>query len=201
LEIALFSFLEIGDSGYFVPKRDLHMLSTAEKISEKISAFNNWVGHKTAWLTVALVILFCYDVLMRYAFNHTKVWIGELEWHLFSLIFLFGAAYTLDHDRHVRVDLFYDKFSKKKKAWVDFAGTLLLLLPWCVVILVNSIIYAGHAFQQMEGSPNPGGLPYRFIIKSAISAGFLLLLLQALSILIKTGLEIFTSKNPEQKPG
>lgn len=160
-------------------------------LSAKLNQFNNWIGEKTSWLTVLLVLLFCYDVFMRYAFNQSKVWIGELEWHLFSLIFLFGAAYTLSQDRHVRVDLFYAKFSPKKKAWVDFIGTLVLLIPWCLVVLSNSIDFTLQSFRQMEGSPNPGGLPFRFLIKSAISISFFLLLVQAFSILLKNGLLIF----------
>ena len=81
-----------------------------------LNSINETIGKLAAWLTTTLVVLFAYDVLMRYLFNQTSVWIGELEWHLFALLFLLSAGYAFKHDRHVRVDLFYTNFSKKKKA-------------------------------------------------------------------------------------
>ena len=139
---------------------------------------NEYIGRAVSWLTFILVILVVYDVLMRYLFNSTAVWIGELEWHLFALLFLLGAGYALKHDRHVRVDLFYGNFSKRDRAWVDLIGHTFLLLPWCIVLIWVSSRYAYDSFQIGEGSPDPGGLPFRFLVKSAIPLCFVLLLLQ-----------------------
>jgi TRAP-type mannitol/chloroaromatic compound transport system permease small subunit len=165
----------------------MKFLTTLARFFEQV---NVWVGQKTAWLTGILVVLFTYDVVMRYLFNFSKVWTTELEWHLFSLIFLLGAAYTFQEDRHVRVDVFYQKFSPRKKAWVNLAGTLFLLIPWCLIIIFMSFDFAYKSMLQGEGSPNPGGLPYRFVIKFAIVAGFILLLLQAIAGLIQAILTI-----------
>ncbi len=159
-----------------------------------IDAINERVGRSVAWLTLVLVLLVCGDVAMRYLFSTTAAWVMELEWHLFALIFILGAGYAFKHDRHVRVDLFYDQFSPRDKAWVNLSGALVFLIPWCVLMVYVSFFYALGSFQIGEGSPNPGGLPYRFLIKGSISIGMFLLLLQALasvaqSILVLRGKE------------
>ncbi len=136
----------------------------------------------------------CYDVFMRYFFASSKAWILELEWHLFALIFLLGASYALKEDKHVRVDVFYTNFSVKKKAIVNIMGTIFLLLPWCAVIIWKSSVYASSSFEVLEGSPQPGGLPARYLIKGAIAFAFLMLMLQGISLILKS---IITIKSKE----
>ena len=150
-------------------------------ISNILEAISDLSGKVVSWLCLILVILMCYDVTMRYLFNQTSIAFFELEWHLFSLIFLLGAAYTFKHDKHVRVDVFYSKFSPRKKAWVNLIGTLVFLIPFCYIILKTSLQFANNSFQIKESSPDPGGLPARYLIKYAISLGFLLLMLQAIA--------------------
>ncbi len=152
-----------------------------QNCSNGLDTLNETIGKLVSWLTTALVIIFCYDVVMRYLFSNTAVWITELEWHFFSLIFLIGAAYAFKHDKHVRVDVFYSNFSVKGKALINFIGITIFLIPWCLVIIKASYNYASYALLLNEGSANPGGLPYRFIIKFSITVGFILLLLQAIS--------------------
>ena len=156
-----------------------------EKISNFFSQINEWVGRATAWLTGLLMILVCYNVAARYLFNNSKAWRTELEWHLFALIFLLGAGYALKHDKHVRVDLFYANFSEKGKALVNFLGTLIFLIPWCAIIIYASSKYAHNSWLINEGSPD-NGLPARYLIKSAITLGMSLLLLQAIALLINS---------------
>lgn len=157
-----------------------------ETISKKIDALNEAVGKGIAWLTTALVLLMCYDVIARYLFNYTFAAIIELEWYLFSFIFLIGAAYALKHDKHVRVDVFYGNFTKKQQAWINLFGTIFFLIPFCIVIIYTSFRFTANAFAINEGSPDPGGLPARYLVKSAIPIGFTLLLLQAISLLLKS---------------
>ena len=97
-------------------------------------------------------------------------------------------GYTFKHDRHVRVDLFYHNFSKKDKARVDFIATLIFLLPWAAILLYFGWSYTLESYKMGETSPDPGGLPARFIIKGAIAIGMLLLFLQGLSQLIKNAI-------------
>ena len=104
----------------------------------------------------------------------------ELEWHLFALIFLLGAGFAFKHDKHVRVDLFYANYSPKDKALTNLLGNLILLIPWCIFIIYFSFGYAQTSFLENETSPDPGGLPARYVIKFSITIGFILLLLQAI---------------------
>ncbi len=169
-------------------------------IAHFFSQINELVGKNVSWITTLLMLLICFDVAMRYLFNNTAVWIIELEWHLFALIFLLGAGYTLKHDKHVRVDLFYAKFSKKRKALVNFIGTLIFLIPWCIIVLLSSFKYAKTAFQIGESSPDPGGLPARYIIKFAITLGVFLLFLQALALLFNSLKKLLERETGTKQP-
>ena len=148
-----------------------------------IERLTTWIGKTSSWVSVFLVFIICLDVLLRYCFNNTQSWIIELEWHLFALIFLLGGAYALKADQHVRVDVWYTKRTAKTKAWVNLLGTVLFLIPWCLIIIYTSYNYAENSWAIGESSPDPGGLPARYIIKFAIPVGFSLLFLQALSLI------------------
>lgn len=151
------------------------------KTATTIHALNEWVGRSVAWLTAALVLIMCTDVTLRYLLNNTKAWIIELEWHLFALIFLLGAGYAFKHDRHVRVDLFYDRFSKRDQAWINLIGAVIFLIPWCAILIYFTFQYAHTSYLTGEGSPDPGGLPARYLIKFSVTVGLVLLLLQAIA--------------------
>lgn len=155
-----------------------------------VDSINEFIGRWISWLTTILVVFVCFDVFRRYLLKDSAAWIMEMEWHLFALIFLLGAGYALKHHRHVRVDLFYEKFSEHDKAWVNLFGSLLFLIPWCCMIIYVSFGYAVNSLQINEGSPDPGGLPARFIIKFSITIGFILLLLQALALLFRSYITI-----------
>lgn len=154
-------------------------------VSQFIDKLNTIVGESTKWVCLLLILLICGDVMMRYLFNTSKVWVLELEWHLFALIFLFGSGYTFLKDEHVRVDVLYSKWPKKKQARLNLICTILLLIPWTLTIIYYGFQYGLNSFSFQEGSPNPGGLPHLYIIKFCISIGFFLLFLQAISYSIK----------------
>lgn len=156
-----------------------------ERLINAIDQLNERIGQGTSWLTLLLVLLVCFDVVTRYVLSDTSAWIMELEWHLFSLVFLLGAAYAFKNDRHVRVDLFYAKFSERDKALVNLIGNALFLIPWCIVIIGYSYQYGMTSYRIGETSPDPGGLPARYIIKFAITFGIILLLLQAIGEALK----------------
>lgn len=156
-----------------------------ERLAKRIDQLNEWVGRQISWCTTILVVLVCVDVFTRYLLSDSAAWIMELEWHLFAVIFLLGAGYAFKHDRHVRVDLFFTKMSARDQALVDFIGTLLFLIPWCIVLIIFSYQYAYQSFIIRESSPDPGGLPARFIVKALIPLGLFLLFLQAISTLIR----------------
>ena len=165
------------------------------RFTKFVNSLNEKVGRATSWLTVVLILLVCFDVVARKVFNFSKIWIMEMEWHLYALIFLLAAGYALKHDRHVRVDLFYEKFSEKEKAITNFWGHLLFLIPWCIMVVIASYHYALESLLINEGSPEPGGLPARYMIKFCITLGIMLLMLQALAGLIEAGLVLFKNNS------
>lgn len=158
-----------------------------KQLADGIDRFNEAVGRALSWLALALTLLVAYDVAMRYFFQSGSIAIQELEWHLFSLIFLLGAAYTLKHDDHVRLDLFYKSrfMDDRRRAWVNLAGSLLFLIPFCVLVAVSAWPFVSQAYLFAEGSPDPGGLPFRWLLKAAIPLGFLLLVAQGLAEAMK----------------
>jgi len=162
-------------------------------IIKTIESIIRWTGEKSSYINVLLVMIICIDVFMRYILNTTQTWVIELEWHLFALIFLLGASYTLQEDQHVRVDLFYADRSIKSKAWINLSGTLLFLVPWCLILVNSSFNYATNSWMMNEGSPNPGGLPARYIIKYCMTFGFVLLLLQGIAVIYRSAQTIFSS--------
>jgi len=151
-----------------------------------IDRLNRSIGKAVSWLTLLLVLVIVVDVSLRYVFNSTSAASTELEWHLFATIFLLGAAYTLQDDGHVRVDVFYDRFSDKTKAWVNLLGTAVLLIPFCCIALFESLSFVASSYALGETSPQPGGLPARWIIKAVIPFSLFLLALQGISIIIKS---------------
>ncbi|MCP3678278.1 MAG: TRAP transporter small permease subunit [Deltaproteobacteria bacterium] len=147
-----------------------------------VNALNERIGFLVSWLTTAMVAVVCYDVFTRYLLKQSSVAVQELEWHLFAVIFLLGAAYTLKHDRHVRVDVIYMRLSERQRAWINLLGTLLFLIPFSLLIIWSSKNFVVNSFLFGESSPNPGGLPARYLLKACIPLGFILVLLQALSL-------------------
>lgn len=168
-----------------------------KQLANGIDRFNEAVGRALSWLVLALTLLVAYDVTMRYFFQSGSIAIQELEWHLFSLIFLLGAAYTLKHDAHVRLDLFYKSrfMDARRRAWVNLAGSLLFLIPFCVLVAVSAWPFVSQAYLFAEGSPDPGGLPFRWILKAAIPMGFLLLVAQGLAEALKN-LAVLLDRRP-----
>lgn len=164
-----------------------HILS---KYIQNINSLNDWIGQKIAWLNVALILLIGLDVVLRYAFNVGYVALGELEWHLFALVFLLGMGYSLRYDQHVRVDVFYTQFSEKRKAWVNLLGSIFFLLPFCIICIYSGARFSYHSFQFLEGSPNPNGLPALYLIKGSIAVGFVFLLLQTFALIFSSWLVI-----------
>jgi TRAP-type mannitol/chloroaromatic compound transport system permease small subunit len=151
-----------------------------------IDRLNQIVGKIVSWTTLLLVAVTFVDVVMRYFFNKSFVFTQELEWHVFAFIFLMGAGYTLMVDGHVRVEVFYGKLSTRGKAWVNLIGVLFFLIPSCVMFVKTAIPFVYNSFLVMEGSPDPGGIPFRFILKGCIPTGYALILLQGISLGIKS---------------
>jgi len=132
-----------------------------------------------------MVLVVFYDVIMRYAFRTSAVWLQELEWHLFGIVYMLAAGYTMLWDEHVRVDIVYSRWSPRKKAWSDFILYLVFFYPSAIMIMLTAWPFVRDSYLVFEGSPDPGGIPLRFLLKSVIIVGWALLTIQAFSQTIK----------------
>lgn len=144
-----------------------------------IERLNTAVGHVMAWAVVLMTAIIVYDVSMRFLFQMGSVMLQELEWHLFGAIFLLGAAHTYRQDGHVRVEIIYQKLTTIQQSKINLFGNIFMLAPVCLLVIWTSIPFVSNSFGYAETSPDPGGLPFRWLIKFVIPAGFFLLLLQA----------------------
>jgi TRAP-type mannitol/chloroaromatic compound transport system permease small subunit len=174
-------------------------MNILKSLSHWIDEINERVGRLVAWVSLGLVVVIFADVVMRYLFNNSYVFTQELEWHLFAFIFLIGAGYTLLHDGHVRVDIIYQRLGLKGRAWINLGGVLLFLIPGCTMVIITSWKFMLNSYAILEGSPDPGGIPWRFIVKGFIPAGFFLLLLQGISLGIHSLLQILGIETEERK--
>ena len=161
--------------------------------------FLEWISEKAgkyfSWSCLLLVLLICLDVLFRYLFNFTLIWIIELETYLFALSFLMASGYAFKHDKHVRVDLFYSNYSELKKAWINLIGGIFLLLPWSMISSYVCFLYFLKSWKISESSAQPGGLPAIYILKFILFLGFILLVVQAMASILKSLISISELNN------
>lgn len=150
-----------------------------------INSINEWIGKIISWLTLAMVLLTFIIVVLRYAFDWGLVSMQEAVIYMHVVVFMLGAAYTLKHNAHVRVDIIYHRCSVKTRAWIDFLGTLLLLMPVTVFIIYSSWEYVEESWSIKEGSMHSGGLEGIYLLKSSIIAMAALLFLQAIAMLLE----------------
>lgn len=174
-------------------------MKLVEMLCRFIDRLNFLVGQFVSWVTLLVVLVVFTDVVMRYVFKTSYVFTQEMEWHLFAFIFLMGAGYTLLKDGHVRVDIFYQRMSPRGRAWINLLGVLLLLIPGCYLVITTSYKFALTSWSIQEGSPDPGGIPYRFVIKSMIPIGFSLILLQGISLGLKSFLTILGKVDDDER--
>lgn len=158
------------------------------KISHWIDLTNDWVGRTSSWMVLLMILIGAYNATTRKLSQAIGVDLSsntyiETQWYLFSLIFLLTGAYALRHNVHVRVDVIFSRLSRRRKAVIDLIGTIIFLIPFCVLLLWVTWPYALASFEIFEMSPDPGGLP-RWPIKASIFVAFLLLLLQAFSQIV-----------------
>ncbi|MCF8261768.1 MAG: TRAP transporter small permease subunit [Melioribacteraceae bacterium] len=164
-------------------------------LKKKIDQFNETIGKATSWLTSFLVVLVCFDVFTRYILEDSSIAVQELQWHIFAIIFLLAAAYTLHADEHVRVDLFYSKLNERNQAIINLLGVLFFLLPFCIAIIISSQDFVLNSFKYGETSPDPGGLPARYILKAILPFSAFLILLQGISLLLKSFMKLFPGES------
>ena len=161
-----------------------------EVIADKIEQFIECTGRSISWLVLIMVLVTFSVVILRYVFDAGWIALQESISYFHSIVFLLGAAYTLKHNAHVRVDIFYTRLSKKAKAWVDLTGHILILMPVMIFIIWVSTPYILDSWQVTESSREAGGLPGVYLLKSLILVMAGLLILQGLAMILKAVLTI-----------
>ncbi|MBU0465110.1 MAG: TRAP transporter small permease subunit [Proteobacteria bacterium] len=162
-------------------------METVKKAVLLCDKINEWIGSVIVTSAVFIFILVIFsNVILRYVFNTSFVFMAELEWHVFAFIFLMGAGYTLLHEGHVRVDIFYSIMDRKKQAFINLFGVIFLLIPSCYVVLTTSIPWVIVAYKIGEVSIDPGGIPARFLLKATLPVGYFLMLIQGLLLGVRS---------------
>jgi TRAP-type mannitol/chloroaromatic compound transport system permease small subunit len=161
-----------------------------EKATRIIDAFTEWCGIAVAWLTALMIITTCVIVFMRYVLESGSIALQESLSYMHSIVFMLGIAFTLKRGGHVRVDIFYSKFSARTRGYIDLVGAVLLLLPVCLVILLLSVTYVSNSWAIGELSAESSGLPWVYLLKSLLLVMPILLALQGVAELIKVILKL-----------
>jgi TRAP-type mannitol/chloroaromatic compound transport system permease small subunit len=144
------------------------------------------IGRYLSWLNVFLILLIVSNALMRYAFSRGSVVVEELQWHIYGVCFLIGVPYAIVTNSHIRMDLFYGRFSNETKRWIEMLGILVLLLPFVTLGFLFSFEIAANAWVKSEASPLPMGLCCRWVIKGMMAFSFILIGMAGLSRLVGT---------------
>lgn len=160
-------------------------MSASRRLVSAIDTFTEWTGKIIAWLAAAMAALTTVVVVMRYGFNTGSIAGQEAVTYLHATLFMLGAAYALKTDAHVRVDIFYRRFSPTAQAWVNALGGIVFLLPLCLLIMMISSDYVRQAWRIREISVDSGGIPAVFLLKSLIPAMALTLLLQGIAEILR----------------
>jgi len=160
-------------------------------ISRRIDPVLTWIGQSVSWIWLLLLITIVCNVVLRYAFGEGRIELEEIQWHLYSTGFLLGIGYTFQVDGHVRVDVVHERLSPRWQAWLELYGITLCVLPFVALVLVFSVPFIQTSFDLGEVSVSPGGLPYRWAIKSMLFIAFFLLLLAAISRLSRVWVFLF----------
>lgn len=154
------------------------------------------IGNLMSWTWVVLMVVIILNVVMRYLFDQGRIEFEELQWHLYAIGWLFGLSYCFTADDHVRVDLIHDRLSLKAQTWIELLGVIFLLIPFLTLVLLYAVPFILYSWELSEVSDAPGGLPYRWAIKSMLFIGFGLLALAALSRLSRVCSLLFLRQSP-----
>lgn len=167
-------------------------------ISRRIDPLITWVGESISWIWLLLLFTIVFNVVLRYAFGQGRIELEEIQWHLYSTGFLLGIGYTFQLDGHVRVDVVHELLSPRTQVWLELYGILLCVLPFTALILVFSAPFVVSSYALSEVSVSPGGLPFRWVIKSMLFIGFFLLLLAIVSRFSRVWSFLFLSQTGDR---
>ena len=171
-----------------------------QRLAIWLSMISTFIGRLAAWLVLFMTLMQFIVVIMRYVFSYGSIQMQESIWYMHGLLFMLGAAYTLVKDGHVRLDVFYRDARERTKAWINLAGSVIILLPFCIVNFDNVWIFVSNSWAVREGSAEATGLPYLYLFKSVILIFFILLVIEGISLAIKSLLTLCSRTLPKPEP-
>lgn len=174
------------------------MVEFLRRVQFVLEAIVDRLGQLGGWILFATVALVFVNAFNRYVFAFSPVWIQELEWHLLAAQGALGLAYAWLHRDHIAVDVLSQYYSPTTRRWMEFLVAVVIAIPCSIFLIKVCIPYVDRAYEMMEGSPNPGGLPFRFVPRSFMILAFGLILLEGVASAIRSGLELF---GPGSSPG
>lgn len=166
------------------------------KLAHRIEKAITFIGQLSSWSMAILLVAIVAQVILRYGFNYTNTMLQDAQWYLFAMTMALGLSYTMAQDGHVRVDFLYQRFSPKVRKRIDILGIALFLLPLYGFLLWEGWQMTARSFAINESSPNPGGLPWMWLVKGLIPLSFFLFVIEALARLAI----LWSEPLVEQKP-
>jgi len=161
-------------------------MTTLQRVADSVERLAEATGRAVSWLTLGLALVGFLVVVLRYAFDTGFIWMQESVTWMHAVVFMVGAAYTLKHDEHVRVDVVYRGLTVRRRALIDLTGTLLFLLPFCAYVLYESLPYVEGSWRIGERSREAGGLPALYLLKAVIPAMAVLLAIQGAAVVLRS---------------
>lgn len=175
------------------------MVSFLKTLQRRLEKIVDVLGQVGGWVLFATVALVFFNAFNRYAFAFSPVWTQELEWHLLAGQGALGIAYAWLHRDHIAVDVFSQRYGATAHRWMNLLVALLIAIPCSIYLIYVSLPYIDRAYDMLEGSPNPGGLPWRFVPKSFVALTFALIALEGVATVIRSGLELFAEPDASDK--
>ena len=166
------------------------------RVSLAIETFFARLAAALSWIWLVLMLVIVLNVAMRYVFSEGRVEFEEIQWHLYAVGFLLGIPACMSADRHVRVDVFHERMGPRTRAWIELYGLILLFFPFVALVLVYAIPFVGYSFSVAEVSDSPGGLPFRWAIKSVLPVAMVLLLLAGVGRVLRVTAFLFGAPRP-----
>jgi len=157
----------------------------AQKISRFIDATITVTGKWVSWLNVILILVILLQVVLRYGFGQGQVFLEEAQWYLYAIVVMFGISYGVTTNAHIRMDLVYARLSPRTQEWIEVLGQLFFVLPFALIFFIKGLDFVESSWRVNEGSPSPGGLPWRWAIKAALPASMLLYTFASFSRIIR----------------
>lgn len=164
------------------------------KISDALGGIVEKIGRLAAWVAIALIVVILYDVVSRRFFAMGSSKLQEFEWHLHTVLFMFCLGIGYIHDTHVRIDIIRERLGRRTRCWIEILGCILFLVPFCLVVIYYGAELTHRSWIKGEISSSATGLPFRWLIKSAIPIGMSILLLSSVTVLLR---QIVTLSKPE----